>query len=82
MLVKVFSIRDSKAEVFNSPFFLPTRAMAIRTFAAETSNSESMISKYPSDFALYEIGSYDDQQGRLEPYDVPVLVNVATDFLT
>lgn len=71
MLLKAFSIRDSKAEVFNTPFFQKTHGEAERSFQALVKDEKTMVSQYPTDYDLYYIGDYDDQSGELIGLDTP-----------
>ena len=71
MKLKIYSIRDAKAEVFNRPFFLHTHGEAERAFAQNAAEPKSMINQYPEDYDLYCIGEFDDQTGKIEPLTAP-----------
>ena len=71
MTQKAFSIRDSKAGVFNTPFFQKSIGEAERSFDKLTKDSSSMVYQYPDDYDLYYIGEYDDQSGNIKPLDTP-----------
>jgi len=71
MQLKVFTIRDSKAEVFNPPFCKHTHGEAERDFTSVANDEKSMVSKYPEDYDLYHIGTYDDQTGKIESLPTP-----------
>lgn len=71
MTLKIFSIRDSKAEVFNTPFFQKTHGEAERTFKELANDEKSMICKYPEDYDLYYLGEYNDQNGLISPLPTP-----------
>lgn len=63
MNTKVYSLFDSKAECYGTPFFMPNRAMAIRAFGNLASDRDTLVAKHPTDFTLFEIGSFDDHTG-------------------
>lgn len=67
MRYKVFSIRDRAANVYAQPFFAPTTAVAVRMFTDEVNRSDqnNNLFRHPEDFDLYEIGSFDDNDGEL-----------------
>lgn len=69
----VFSIYDEKAEAYNLPFILPQVALAIRTFAGHLQNPApgNTLAQFPSDFALYHLGTFDDRTGKLESFTEP-----------
>lgn len=67
----VVSVRDSAAEVFNRPFYVPHRNVAVRDFTDEVNREDpsNQLNKHPSDFDLYVLGEFDDNTGlhHLEP---------------
>lgn len=71
MELRVYSIRDSKAEVFNVPFYKKTHGEAERDFATLVNDEKSMLAKYPDDYDLYFLGKYDDCTGKLDSLDTP-----------
>lgn len=71
MELKVYSIRDQKGEKFNTPFFQNTHGEAERSFRHVANDPQSFVNKYPEDYDLYYIGSYDDQTGLMKPLDTP-----------
>lgn len=77
---KIFSVYDSKAEVYLPPFFMRTRGEAIRAFTSTSNDPESNISRFPLDFGLVELGEYDELKGRITPHNVPVSLGLASEF--
>lgn len=71
MELKVYSIRDAKAEIFNPPFYKKTHGEAERDFSALVRDEKSMVCKYPEDYDLYYLGTYDDNTGKLDSLDTP-----------
>ena len=63
MILKVFSIRDIKADAYDKPFFLATVGQAVRAFSDEVERSDSMLNKHPEDYILFELGEYNDALG-------------------
>lgn len=80
MLTKAFAVFDSKAGYFQVPFFSPTVGTGLRLFESLCRDSQSMVSKYPSDFSLFLVGEYNDQSGELIPC-IPVSVGTAVSVL-
>lgn len=72
---KAFSIKDSKAEVYNPPFFKPTHGEAERTFRELANDEKTNVNKYPEDFSLWYVGNYNEQTGILEPKEPTHLHN-------
>lgn len=65
MILKVFSVFDSKLQVFNTPFFSRSAADASRSFSDLVRDSRTTVGQHPDDFFLYEIGQYSDETGEL-----------------
>lgn len=66
MKVQCYSIFDMKAGIFGQPFFSVNHATALRQFTILARDGTSVISKSPGDFALYLLGSFNDEGGELE----------------
>lgn len=65
MIVKMYSVFDSKAAFFGKPFFEQREESAIRTFsdAVNEKNPNNMWNKHPEDYSLFFLGQFDDQTG-------------------
>lgn len=70
----IFSLHDVKSQAYAQPFYAPNRAVAIRHYMAAREDSASLVSKYPGDFRLYELGTFDDATGVIDVPAVPVLI--------
>lgn len=81
-MVRVFAVYDSKAQAFMQPFFSNATGSAIRAFGDASNDGKSAFSLHPGDYQLYEIGSYDDLEGRLTSIVPPKLLGCALDFVT
>lgn len=71
MELKIYSIRDAKAEIYNAPFFQKTHGEAERNFTQLVNDEKSTVAKFPEDFDLYFLGTYDDNTGKVQPLDTP-----------
>nr|AVQ10164.1 nonstructural protein [Gokushovirinae environmental samples] len=71
MRLKIFTIRDSKGETYNTPFFQKTHGEAERNFRELVKDEKSMVAKYPDDFDLYYLGEYDDTNGNIISLETP-----------
>jgi hypothetical protein len=68
MRLKAFAIRDTKAEAFTRPpIFVQATGLAIRLFTDAANDQENEIGKYPADFTLFEVGEFDQVEGKLIP---------------
>lgn len=65
MEIKIYSIRDDKTEAYLTPFYSHNDTTAKRTVAISM-DGEATHAKYPQDYGLYSLGSFNDQTGQLE----------------
>jgi len=65
MLLYIVSVKDRAADVFNRPFFVPHRNVAVRDFTDEVNrvSADNALNKHPDDFDLYLLGQFDDSNG-------------------
>ena len=61
----IFSVFDEKAKAFANPFFIPNKGQAVRSFGDAVSDGNTMLSKHPGDYQLYEIGTFDESSAVL-----------------
>lgn len=76
----VFTVLDSVAGVFCNPYFSNNKFTALRDFCEASKDPQSQISKYPSEYVLYEIGNFDEESGVLLPHDKIINLGNATQF--
>ena len=67
----MYSIRDAKTEIFNTPFFKVTHGEAERDFRTACQDEKTNLCKYAEDYDLYFLGEYDDGDGKVTPLDTP-----------
>lgn len=80
MMFNVYAVRDVKVG-FQSVTIQPNDPVAARSFESTIINSDSILFTHAQDFALYRIGSWDSDTGRLIPEELPVLVMEASSCL-
>lgn len=83
MKLTICSVRDSKADAFLQPFFAQSRGVAIRSFSAAakpaaTAEASHDFAKYPDDFSLFELGTFDQVTGVIDIHDQPVNLGLAS----
>lgn len=81
MIQIIVSVKDSAAQAFGRPIFVPSTAVAVRSFRDEINRKDSTedMAKHPEDFELYELGSFDDSNGVIVVIE-PRLVARAKDL--
>lgn len=80
--MKLFAVRDRKADYFQSPFFAPSKADALRSFQGIANDKDHIIGKFPEDFELFELGGWDKQSGRYSEHERLMSLGVAVEFIS
>lgn len=78
---KIYSVFDNKADVFSPPFVAATKGLATRIFADVVNDKNSQVNRYPADFKLVEIGTFDEVTGRVVGYDTFESLGFGTDYI-
>ncbi len=76
----VYTIYDSKAEAYMTPFFVDKDGQALRDFQDVVQNPETPFAKHPEDYTLFKIGTYDPNTAQLKPLETPVSMGLAIEF--
>lgn len=76
MRMVIVAIRDVKADNYARPWFVQTVAVAMRSFADEVNreDKENQLNTHSEDFQLWEIGIYDDNDGKIYGKETPKLI--------
>lgn len=64
-----------------SPFFNISTGGALRSFEEACRNQESTFHKYPADFTLFEIGTFDDSNARISYHDAKISLGCAIEYV-
>lgn len=72
MKLTMFSVHDSKTELFIQPFYALTPAAGVRMFAQASNDAETQFNKHAADFTLFELGVFDQSTGTVELHPSPV----------
>lgn len=75
--MKLFTVHDKKAEAFLAPFTAKSVGEASRMFETECKNQDSMFSKFPSDFTLISLGSWDERTGLISSEAHVIIANAS-----
>ena len=81
MIIKVYTVYDSKAECYLPPFYFKSTGEAVRAFSETVNQPTSTIGKHYSDYTLFEIGEYDDSSGMFSNYEPKIALGNGIEFL-
>jgi hypothetical protein len=65
MEITVFTVYDSKAKIYLDPFTARNRGVAVRSFTEAANSQGHDFCKWPEDYVLYEIGTFNVDEGVL-----------------
>jgi len=67
MTYEICTVFDSKTRAYLTPFFTPTLDSAKRSFFSVFSDSSHDFAKFPEDYYLFHIGTYDPATAIVTP---------------
>lgn len=72
----MFSIRDDVVGAFNRPYCMLSRGQAVRSFQDEVTRPDdnNPMYKHPADYAMYQLGEFDEESGKISLFEVPELI--------
>lgn len=71
-IVNVYSVRDSKSEIYHAPQYFNTDEAAKRWIADMLQYSpEAPVTKFPEDYDLYHLGTFDQTTGQINAFETP-----------
>lgn len=80
MTFGIYAIKDAKSSFM--PCTVDTNdATAIRNFEHAVAQPGSLLASHPNDFALFKLGSFDDEKGYLDPLVGPRMLCDASQCL-
>lgn len=76
MILKIFAIYDNAIKAYANPFYMHTTEEAIRTVKREALSNDSKLAAYPTDFTLFELGTYSTETGFITMDELTRLGNM------
>lgn len=67
MKYMLISLKDRAIEAFQPVANVRAEGEALRTFKDLIANPQSQVHAHPDDYDLYQVGTFDDQDGQIEP---------------
>lgn len=81
MLLKVYSVYDSGVKSWLPPMFFRSKGEMLRAWTDACNNPESKIAKHAQDYALFELGDWDDEKASFSLHLSPISLGVAIEFV-
>lgn len=73
MITKIYTIYDSKARVYNKPFFVLNDDVCLRS-VLQMKGGDTDIATNPEDFSVWYLGTYDDNTAQLDLCGTPKVI--------
>lgn len=67
MKINCYSVYDAVAKCYTAPFNMLNDDVAIRTMANCVNDPQHNYSLNPTDYTLFKVGEFDDNEGTYEP---------------
>ncbi len=80
MILKMFTVYDAKTEAYLSPFFMRSKGEAMRSFEEAANDVNHAFFKHASDYTLFEIGQFDDNNCTIETHSAVIPLGLALEF--
>lgn len=72
--MKLYCVRDRKANLCNRPFVERDHVMAIRGMEQLCSDPKSPMAMWPDDFELLFLGHFDEEKIEFQPEKIPLVL--------
>lgn len=82
MKLHIVVVRDSGADVYSQPQFVPSIGGFVRSFGdqVKAGGADNALAKHPADFEAFAIGTYDDSDASFE-LSVPKAICRGADYV-
>lgn len=67
MTQQLYTVYDAKAEAYLQPFATNTHGLAERMFSEMVNTQGHQFNRFPEDYTLYHIGTFDTHTALVEP---------------
>lgn len=79
--MKIFSIKDMKAQLHLQPFGDRDATSSKRGFQITANEGDSVVRRYPAEFRLLELADFNEQTGEITPYKHAIDHGSAADYI-
>jgi len=76
-MLSVVAVFDNAVKAFGRPVFVPAVGAAIRSFIDEVNGKDTELSKHPEDFELFQLGSFNEEDGQFIQLAKPLSLMLA-----
>jgi len=80
MVHLIFTVYDSKAELYLPPFYNQTKGQAVRAFQDTVNKKDHPFNKHPEDYTLFFLGNYEDTSAKYDLENTPISLGKAIEY--
>lgn len=77
MKLNMYTIKDQKAGIYHKPFFCINDQIALRAVSEVLADPTTEPARYPEDFVLFNVGTFDDSTGEIIQKEVSVMTRLS-----
>lgn len=77
----MYSVFDKKGKTWNNPMLSKNETEMIRSFTIESNREDSFFYRFPADYDLYELGTYDETNAGFDLHEKPIFIVNALDVV-
>lgn len=81
MILRVYSVFDSKVGAYLPPIYFRSKGEAIRSFSSAVAKEDHEFCRYAEDYTLFELGEWDDSDAKFKLHLTPIPVGKAIEFV-
>ena len=82
MKTKMFTVYDVKANAYLPPFHMQSVGEAHRSFEDTCNTPDHPFNKHPTDYTLFEVGTFDDNNCKIEMLETPHPIALAIECIS
>jgi len=79
--MQIFTVYDKKMETYKNLMEFKNQAVMARDLAEIANNPESTLFKHPTDYEVYKVGEFNQQNGILTTKEKPEFITNITDLM-
>lgn len=81
MILSIFSIFDSAVQAWSRPMYARSKGEMLRQFEAAVQDVNTDFAKHPSDYVLFELGTFEDTDCTFSLLASPIRLAIANQFV-
>lgn len=80
MKLQLYTVYDAKSHAYTQPMFFINEAVALRAFSQAANDPASYLCQSASDYSLFHIGEWDDDDATIKTLNAPHCLGLASNF--